>query len=67
MKRVKVTLGHRQAALIWHAAGRGIDEYMANEESEPDDYRIGEQMMEAFNVLTRAIHEAGYEPTDLRS
>lgn len=66
MKRVKMTLGHRQAALIWHAAAAGIDEYMANEESEPDQYRIGDQMMEALQVLTRAMREAGYDPMDLQ-
>lgn len=58
MKRVKVTLGPRQASLLWQAAARGYDEF----EAEDETYRISQQMLEAIDVLTRAIHAAGHDP-----
>ena len=60
MKRVRVTLGHRQARLLWQAASRGGDEVEMEEETE----RLAQQMGEALRPLTRAILEAGYDPTE---
>ena len=58
MKRVRVTLGPRQASLLWQAAARGCDEF----EAEDETYRLSEQMADALAVLTRAIHAAGHDP-----
>lgn len=60
MKRVTVTLGHRQARLLWQAASRGCDEFDMDEKTE----RLGGQMSEAMRPLTRAIMDAGYDPTE---
>jgi len=64
-KRVRVTLGHRQAALLWAAAVRGIDELTAEEDLEPEDYRLGLRADDALRVLTRAILAAGYDPMEV--
>ena len=58
MKHVRVTLGPRQASLLWQAAARGCDEY----EAEDETYKISQEMLGAIYVLTRAIHKAGPDP-----
>lgn len=60
MKRVKVTLGKRQAALIWQAAATGIDWL----ESEDETFKLSEEMADALAVLTRAMLAVGYDPCE---
>jgi hypothetical protein len=65
MKRVKVTLGHRQAALLWAAASRGVFELQADEDLEPDDYRVGVAASKALDALTYAMYEADFDWTQI--
>lgn len=62
MRRAKVTLGNRQAALLYAAASRGIDEYDADDNDETGaNQRLAEEMQEALTVLLRAMYAAGFD------
>lgn len=62
MKRAKVTLGNRQAALLYAAASRGIDEFDADDNDETgSNQRLAEEMQEALTILVRAMYAAGFD------
>jgi len=59
MKHAKVTLGPKQATILWAAAARGIDELESSDGWTPAQIQAAE---DALDVLTRAIIASGGNP-----